>query len=49
MILEAQRPLILVGNGVIRGNASSCLRRFTEQTGIKRGPFLKRGLKNSVF
>jgi acetolactate synthase I/II/III large subunit len=34
LILEAKRPLILVGNGVIRGSASQSLRRFAEQTGI---------------
>ncbi|MDQ6862203.1 MAG: thiamine pyrophosphate-binding protein [Thermoproteota archaeon] len=45
MILEAQRPLILVGNGVIRGNASSCLRRFTEQTGIcSMNTFMAKGV-----
>jgi acetolactate synthase-1/2/3 large subunit len=45
MILEAQRPLLLVGNGVIRGNASSCLRRFTEQTGIcSMNTFMAKGV-----
>ena len=45
MILEAQRPLILVGNGVIRGNASSCLRRFVEQTGIcSMNTFMAKGV-----
>jgi len=34
MIAEAQRPLLLIGNGVIRGNATSCLRRFVEKIGI---------------
>ena len=34
LILKAKRPLILVGNGVIRGSASQSLRRFAEQTGI---------------
>jgi acetolactate synthase I/II/III large subunit len=34
LILEANRPLILIGNGVIRGSASQSLRRFAEQTGI---------------
>ena len=34
MIAEAQQPLLLLGNGVIRGNASACLRRFVENTGI---------------
>ncbi|MGC2571029.1 MAG: hypothetical protein WA364_05905, partial [Candidatus Nitrosopolaris sp.] len=45
MILDAQRPLILVGNGVIRGSASSCLRRFTEQTGIcSMNTFMAKGV-----
>jgi acetolactate synthase-1/2/3 large subunit len=34
MIAEAQQPLLLLGNGVIRGNASACLRRFVENTGM---------------
>jgi acetolactate synthase-1/2/3 large subunit len=45
MILEAQRPLVLVGNGVIRGNASRCLRRFVEQTGIcSMNTFMAKGV-----
>lgn len=45
MILEAQRPLILVGNGVIRGSASVSLRRFTEQTGIcSMNTFMAKGV-----
>ena len=45
MILEAQQPLVLVGNGVIRGSASSCLRRFTEQTGIcSMNTFMAKGI-----
>ncbi|MFZ0512780.1 MAG: acetolactate synthase large subunit [Candidatus Nitrosopolaris sp.] len=45
MILEAQRPLVLVGNGVIRGNASPCLRRFVEQTGIcSMNTFMAKGV-----
>jgi acetolactate synthase-1/2/3 large subunit len=45
MILEARRPLILVGNGVIRGSASLCLRRFTEQTGIcSMNTFMAKGV-----
>jgi acetolactate synthase I/II/III large subunit len=34
LIYEAKMPLLLVGNGCIRGNASSYLRKFVEQTGI---------------
>jgi acetolactate synthase I/II/III large subunit len=34
LILDAKTPLLLVGNGCIRGNASSCLRKFVEKTGI---------------
>lgn len=34
IILESKNPLVLVGNGCIRGNASSYVRRFVEQTGI---------------
>jgi acetolactate synthase I/II/III large subunit len=45
LILEAKRPLILVGNGVIRGSASSCLRRFAEQTGIcSMNTFMAKGV-----
>jgi len=45
MILEAKRPLILVGNGVIRESASPCLRRFTEQTGIcSMNTFMAKGV-----
>jgi acetolactate synthase I/II/III large subunit len=34
LILEADKPLVLVGNGCIRGNASFHVRRFVEKTGI---------------
>jgi acetolactate synthase-1/2/3 large subunit len=34
MILKSKMPLLLVGNGCIRGNASSHLRKFVEKTGI---------------
>jgi acetolactate synthase I/II/III large subunit len=45
MILQAQRPLILVGNGVIRGGASACMRKFTEQTGIcSMNTFMAKGI-----
>ena len=33
LILEAEKPLVLVGNGCIRGNASFHVRRFVEKTG----------------
>ncbi len=34
LILDAKTPLLLVGNGCIRGNATHCLRKFLEKTGI---------------
>ncbi len=34
MIDESQRPIILSGNGVIRGRASAALRVFSEKSGI---------------
>src|ERR687898_316074 len=34
MILNSKMPLLLVGNGCVRGNASLCLRDFLERTGI---------------
>jgi acetolactate synthase I/II/III large subunit len=45
MISEAERPLLLIGNGVIRGNASFCLRRFVEKTGIcSMNTFMAKGV-----
>ncbi|HEY6884097.1 MAG TPA: acetolactate synthase large subunit [Nitrososphaeraceae archaeon] len=45
MIAEAQRPLLLIGNGVIRGNAIFCLRRFVERTGIcSMNTFMAKGV-----
>jgi acetolactate synthase-1/2/3 large subunit len=45
MISEAQRPLLLIGNGVIRGNASFCLRRFVEKTGMcSMNTFMAKGV-----
>ena len=45
MISEAERPLLLLGNGVIRGNASFCLRRFVEKTGIcSMNTFMAKGV-----
>ncbi len=34
LILEAKKPLILVGNGCIRGNSTYYVRKLTEMTGI---------------
>jgi len=34
LILEAKKPLILVGNGCIRGNSTFYVRKFAEMTGI---------------
>ena len=34
MILGAKMPLLLVGNGCVRGNADHCLRMFVKKTGI---------------
>jgi acetolactate synthase I/II/III large subunit len=34
LILEAEKPLVLVGNGCIRGNASFHVRKFVDKTGI---------------
>src|SRR6266851_2081634 len=34
MILDAKRPLIIAGGGVIYSDASALLRRLVEQTGI---------------
>lgn len=34
LLQNAQRPVILAGNGVVRQNASAALRRFCHQTGL---------------
>ncbi len=34
LILDAERPLVLIGNGCIRENASSHVRKYLERTGI---------------
>lgn len=34
LLMQAKRPVILAGNGCIRGRASDALRTFCEQTGI---------------
>jgi acetolactate synthase-1/2/3 large subunit len=45
MIAEAEQPLLLLGNGVIRGNATACLRRFVENTGIcSMNTFMAKGV-----
>ena len=45
MIAEAEKPLLLLGNGVIRGNASVSLRRFAENTGIcSMNTFMAKGV-----
>lgn len=44
-ILHAKTPLLLVGNGCIRGNASYCLRKFVEKTGIySMNTFMAKGV-----
>jgi len=45
MIMEAKMPLLLVGNGCIRGDASDCLREFVEKTGIcSMNTFMAKGV-----
>jgi acetolactate synthase-1/2/3 large subunit len=45
MIMEAKMPLLLVGNGCIRGNASNCMREFVEKTGIcSMNTFMAKGV-----
>jgi acetolactate synthase-1/2/3 large subunit len=45
MIAEAKQPLLLLGNGVIRGNATPSLRRFVEKTGIcSMNTFMAKGI-----
>lgn len=45
MILESKRPLILVGNGCIRENASLHIRQFAEKTGIcSMNTFMAKGV-----
>lgn len=34
LVLQAEKPLVLVGNGCIRGNASFHVRKFVEKTGL---------------
>ena len=45
MILDAKIPLLLVGNGCIRGDASECIRAFVEKTGIcSLNTFMAKGI-----
>ena len=45
MILSAKMPVILVGNGCIRGSASSHIRKFVERTGIfSMNTFMAKGV-----
>ena len=45
MILNAKIPIILVGNGCIRGSASSNIRKFIEKTGIfSMNTFMAKGV-----
>lgn len=45
MILSAKIPLILIGNGCIRGSASSNIRKFVEKTGIfSMNTFMAKGV-----
>ena len=45
MILSAKMPMILVGNGCIRGSASSHIRKFVERTGIfSMNTFMAKGV-----
>jgi acetolactate synthase-1/2/3 large subunit len=45
LILQAEKPLVLVGNGCIRGNASFHVRKFVEKTGISSvNTFMAKGV-----
>lgn len=45
IILESERPIILVGNGCIRENSSSHIRQFAEKTGIcSMNTFMAKGV-----
>lgn len=45
MIMNAKMPLLLVGNGCIRGDASGCMREFVEKTGIcSMNTFMAKGV-----
>jgi acetolactate synthase I/II/III large subunit len=45
LILQAEKPLVLVGNGCIRGKASFHVRKFVEKTGISSvNTFMAKGV-----
>jgi len=45
LILKARLPIVLVGNGCIRGRASSSIRKFVETTGIcSMNTFMAKGV-----
>ena len=45
MILGANMPLLLIGNGCVRGNADYCLRMFVKKTGIcSMNTFMAKGV-----
>lgn len=49
MILEAKMPLLLIGNGCIRQNATPCLRKFVEKTGIcSLNTFMAKGVISDI-
>jgi acetolactate synthase I/II/III large subunit len=45
MIAEAEQPLLLLGNGIVRGSASACVRQFVKNTGIySMNTFMAKGI-----
>lgn len=45
LILESKRPMVLLGNGCVRGNASTQLRKFLEITGLcSMNTFMAKGV-----
>lgn len=45
LLLRAKRPIVLVGNGCIRGRASSSIRKFVQTTGIcSMNTFMAKGV-----
>ena len=45
MILDAKKPLVLLGNGIIRGNASFQIRKFVDMSGIcSMNTFMAKGV-----
>jgi acetolactate synthase-1/2/3 large subunit len=50
MIVETKQPLLLLGNGVIRGNASASLKRFVENTWTySMNTFMAKGIISDKF